>query len=81
MQFIYKGVAAVGAAAIIATVFSTPADARARKQKRYVVQTPSWELRMQPPSLDGRILGRARTCGYATFQYDNLGVPYGPYCH
>ncbi len=55
-----------------------PADARAKKaklpaaQKRYEVQTPS---------LDGRITGRPRTCGYETFQYDGLGVPYGPYCH
>lgn len=81
MQFIHKGLAAVVAAAIVATVFSLPADARARKQKRYVVQTPYWDWRTQPPSLDGRITGRARTCGYATFQYDNLGVPYGPYCH
>jgi hypothetical protein len=81
MQFTYKGVAAVVAAAIVAMVFSSPADARVRKQKRYVMQAPSSDWRMQPPSLDGRIVGRARTCGYATFQYDNLGVPYGPYCH
>ncbi len=69
---LYKGVAAVVAAALVVTAFSLPADARAKKQKRYEVQTPS---------LDGRITGRPRTCGYETFQYDGWGVPYGPYCH
>ena len=66
------------AAAIMTTMVVLPADARAKKakrpdaQKRYEVQTPS---------PDGRITGRPRTCGYETFQYDGLGVPYGPYCH
>jgi hypothetical protein len=72
---LYKGLATVIVAAVVLTAVSLPADARARKQKRYDVQT------QQTPSLDGRITGRARTCGYDTFQYDGFGVPYGPYCH
>jgi hypothetical protein len=40
-----------------------------------------YRVEQQTPSLDGRITGRPRTCGYETFQYDFDGVPYGPYCH
>jgi hypothetical protein len=84
-----KGLAAVAAAALIATVLSAPSDARTKHKKHYVVQ-PSWDWRTRTPwldghvatpSLDGYVTGRGRTCGYPTFQYDNLGVPYGPYCH
>ena len=84
-----KGLVAVAAAALIATAFSAPSDARTQHKKRYVVQ-PSWDWRTRTPWLDGRVatpsldgyvMGRGRTCGYPTFQYDNLGVPYGPYCH
>ena len=65
------------AAAVIATTFVLPADARAKKQKRpAVVQT-----QQASPSLDGRTLGRMRTCGFDYLQYDGLGTPYGPYCH
>ena len=46
---------------------------RSDAQKRY--------MQTQTPSLDGRVTGRSRTCGFATFQYDGWGVPYGPYCH
>jgi hypothetical protein len=76
VQFTYKTLSIIMAAALIATTFSVPADARVKKKKRSsVVQT------QQVPSLDGRITGRPRTCGFATFQYDGWGVPYGPYCH
>ena len=69
----FRTVAALAATAITATALSaSPADARAKKQ--YRVEQPT-------PSLDGRITGRPRTCGYETFQYDFDGVPYGPYCH
>jgi hypothetical protein len=65
------------AAAVVTTMFVLPADARAKKQRpntqRQVQQTPQ--------SLDGRTLGRMRTCGFDYLQYDRLGVPYGPYCH
>jgi hypothetical protein len=64
------------AAAVVATMFLLPADARPKKQKRpAVVQT------QQVPSLDGRITGRTRTCGFDLLQYARRGVPYGPYCH
>ena len=76
MQFLYKNLSVVVVAALIAATFAGPADARVKKKKRSsVVQT------QQVPSLDGRITGRPRTCGFATFQYDGWGVPYGPYCH
>jgi hypothetical protein len=48
---------------------------RSDAQKRYI------QMQTQTPSLDGRVTGRSRTCGFATLQYDGLGVPYGPYCH
>jgi hypothetical protein len=62
------------AAAVMATMFVMPADARAKKPKRpAVVQT-----QQASPSLDGRTLGRMRTCGFDYLQYDGLGTPYGP---
>jgi hypothetical protein len=70
-----KGVVGLAAAAIVATAFCVvPADARAKKQRQYRVQTNS-------ASLDGRVTGRARTCWHETFVYDSRGVPMGPYCH
>jgi hypothetical protein len=74
-----KVLAAVAAAAVMLTAFAVPsADARAKKEKQYRVETP---YRGGTISLDGRNTGRARTCGYNTFIYDELGVPTGPYCH
>jgi hypothetical protein len=69
---------AIAAAIVTATIVVLPADARAKKAKRPDAQK---RHEVQTPSLDGRITGRPRTCGYETFQYDGLGVPYGPYCH
>jgi hypothetical protein len=67
---------ALVAAALLVTAFAVaPADARARKKGQYQ------QYQTDTPSLDGRITGRPRTCGYDTFQYDGYGVPYGPYCH
>ena len=82
-EMFHKAVAAAIAATILGTMSCMPADARARAQKRYEVQRPPAPdaRRSQTPSLDGRITGRARTCGFDTFQYDGFGVPYGPYCH
>jgi hypothetical protein len=78
----YKGLAAAVAATIAVTMYSVPADARARAQKRYDVQMPrDGRVTGQTPSLDGRVTGRPRTCGFDTLQYDGFGVPYGPYCH
>ena len=81
MQFIYRSVSAAVVAALVAATFSGPADACAKTKKRSTAaQTQAVQSR-QVPSLDGRITGRPRTCGFATFQYDGWGVPYGPYCH
>ena len=55
---------------------STSRPTRAPKSKS--AQPPSSG---QVPSLDGRITGRMRTCGFDLLQYDRRGVPYGPYCH
>ena len=87
--------AQVGGAAIQGAVsqgIPTPADLSASSSSYYrSVQkhstAPKKKLKRSDaqkrstPSLDGRVTGRSRTCGFATFQYDGLGVPYGPYCH
>jgi hypothetical protein len=67
------------AAGIVAVMSVLPADARPEKQKRPAAQR--YEIQTQTPSLDGRTLGRMRTCGFDYLQYDGLGTPYGPYCH
>ena len=63
-------------AVIVATSLALPAEARTNKQKR-----PAAVQTQQAPSLDGRTLGRMRTCGFDYLQYDGMGTPYGPYCH
>jgi hypothetical protein len=75
-----KNLSTIIAAAIVASLFMLPADARPKKQKRPDPQRRH-EVQTQTPSLDGRITGRTRTCWFETLQYDGLGVPYGPYCH
>jgi hypothetical protein len=81
-EMFYKAVAVAVAATIVGTMSCMPADARTKPQKRYEVRKPAPDARSsQTPSLDGRITGRSRTCGFDTFQYDGFGVPYGPYCH
>ena len=83
-------------AAIIAIAFSVlPADAR-KKEKQPVGQWPdapyASDRRPVAPrqdsggaalSLDGRITGQPRTCGFDTFQYSSgkSGTTMGPYCH
>jgi hypothetical protein len=57
-----------------------PADAGSKKRKRPAAQK-EYELQTPTPSLDGRTVGRTRTCGFNYLQYDGLGAPYGPYCH
>ena len=69
--------AAVVATMIAAVMFTLPADARAKKQR----PNTRHQVQQTPQSLDGRTLGRMRTCGFDYLQYDGLGVPYGPYCH
>jgi hypothetical protein len=68
---------ALVASVLVAACTVSSADA-GKKNKRYRTYPPAPNA---SPSLDGRVLGRERTCGYATLQYDGLGVPYGPYCH
>jgi hypothetical protein len=64
-------------AAVLVTAFcALPADARAKKKTKYRVPETGTSI-----SLDGRNLGRARTCWSETFIYDGFGVPTGPYCH
>jgi hypothetical protein len=72
-------------AVLAAAVVAAPAHARSKKaDPRAGAHRPAVKVERRPavpPSLDGRVLGRARTCGFDTFQYDGFGVPYGPYCH
>jgi hypothetical protein len=68
---LHKSLVAFAAVAVTVTAFAASADARAKKESQNVAQ----------PSLDGRVTGRPRTCGYNYFQYDHKGVPMGPYCH
>lgn len=74
MRLHHRHFALVIAAIMAVTSALTPADARAKKRQYQQYQT-------QTPSLDGRITGRTRTCGFDSLQYDGYGVPYGPYCH
>jgi len=69
---LYNSFVALAVAAIVVTAVSiSTAGAKSRKGQQDGVQ----------PSLDGRVTGRARTCGYDYFIYDTRGVPMGPYCH
>jgi hypothetical protein len=71
--FLRQRVLGLIAAAMVAAAFTAvPADARTKSKVRY---------RDETPSLDGRITGRPRTCGYEMFQYGPGGAPHGPYCH
>ena len=72
VRWLVAFIAAVG----MATMSVLPADAGAKKPNRPAAVQPQ-----QAPSLDGRTLGRMRTCGLDSLQYDGLGAPYGPYCH
>jgi hypothetical protein len=71
-----KGLVVVAAAGLLAMMASTtPADAARKGKKRSPAYAPS------STSLDGRTLGRPRTCGFDYYQYDDQGAPMGPYCH
>jgi hypothetical protein len=71
-----KALASALAAAVVAATFAAPPADAAPKQKQ-----PPRERTGAPPSLDGRVLGYPRTCGYDYFQYSTSGTPVGPYCH
>jgi hypothetical protein len=70
----HKALAAVLAASVVAATFGVlPADAAKKEKPR--------SRAAAPPSLDGRVLGYPRTCGYDYFLYSGTGSPVGPYCH
>jgi hypothetical protein len=71
---IHKALTGVFVAAIVVgTIAVLPADAARKERPR-----PRSDA---PPSLDGRVLGYPRTCGYDYFVYGTTGSPVGPYCH
>jgi len=81
------GGAAVSPGAVLRGV-PTPTELEASRRSQYRSQqrhstAPKKPRRTQQasPSLDGRTLGRMRTCGFDYLQYDGLGTPYGPYCN
>ena len=90
-----KGFALTTAFAIAAISLSaTTADAQSRRSNRY--QGDSYQYgwnsygwqqsnrvqgRRDPSSYDGVRTGQPRTCGHNFFQYDDRGVPTGPYCN
>ncbi len=63
------------AAVMAATLSPLPADAAPKRKKARPAASAA------STSLDGRTLGRPRTCGFDYFQYDDQGTPMGPYCH
>ena len=91
------GLAALAVAAIATTALMAPANAQDRRYRDYYGdnyrygntydsgsrQYTAGERRGQrdPSQLDGRRTGQPRTCGFDFFQYDNRGVPSGPYCN
>jgi len=75
---IRSALVAFAAAAITVSTFAS-ADAASRRDRQYYGYYGNWQP--SSTSLDGRVTGRARTCGFNTFVYDNRGVPTGPYCH
>ena len=69
----------------LAAMVASPALAQTAAHRARVQQYPSQfdqsYGRTVTPSLDGRVEGHSRTCGYDTFQYDSEGTQTGPYCH
>jgi hypothetical protein len=78
----YKSLAAFAAATIIVAAASmTPVNA-AKKHTRPRSDTGNAQRNArETPSLDGRVLGYPRTCGFEALRYEIDGIPIGPYCH
>jgi hypothetical protein len=84
-----KALAAVVVTAIVAVALSvTAADAAKKKRYQYRADMPYQHrapardrYSSDPPSLDGRVTGYPRTCGFDTFLRDASRTPIGPYCH
>jgi hypothetical protein len=73
-SMICKRLFAVTAIMVIALSTLMPADASTKKRTKHPAEPATL-------SLDGRNTGRARTCGFDTFLYDEYGATVGPYCH
>jgi hypothetical protein len=69
---------AVAIMAIMMITFAVLSADAAKKGKRY---RPEATTIGTSTSLDGRVTGHTRTCGYDTLQYSASGAPHGPYCH
>ena len=69
-------------AGILAVLLAVPAEAapKERASQRRAAEPPAGRS-SEPPSLDGRVTGRERTCGFDTFVYSSSGGTAGPYCH
>ena len=69
-------------AVILAARLAVSADAapRERPLQRRAAEPPARQS-SETPSLDGRVTGRERTCGFDTFVYSPSGGTVGPYCH
>ena len=80
---LYKALVAITAVTFAVTAFNaSSADARTKRQyQQYQSYGQSAGQAGWGPSLDGRVTGYVRTCGYQYQQYDIHGVPMGPYCH
>jgi hypothetical protein len=76
---VHKIVAAIIGTAVALTAFSVPADAAKKAMKTYPAKQVTRGA--TGASLDGRVTGRPRTCGFDYYEYDGRGVPMGPYCH
>jgi hypothetical protein len=69
-------------AAILAALLAVPANAEPKERalQRRAAEPPARQS-SEPPSLDGRVTGHPRTCGFDTFVYSPSGGTMGPYCH
>jgi hypothetical protein len=63
---------------ILALLLAAAADAAPRQRR--TTESPAGRS-SEPPSLDGRVTGHERTCGFDTFVYSPSGGTVGPYCH
>jgi hypothetical protein len=65
-------------AAILAVLLAVSADAAPRQRR---AAEPPARQSSETSSLDGRVTGHPRTCGFDTFVYSPSGGTMGPYCH
>jgi hypothetical protein len=65
-------------AGVLALLLAASADAAPRQRR--AAESPAGRS-SDPSSLDGRVAGQPRTCGFDTFIYSPSGGTVGPYCH